>query len=270
MKQLFAKYRYSFILLRELVKTDFKLRYQGSALGYLWSILRPLFLFAILYVVFAKFFKMGDAVPYYPVYLLSGIVLWNFFGEMTNMGIQSIVGRGDVIRKINFPKYIIVLSVAFSALINLLINLLVIVIFMIILHVPISWTILLAPAYILLIFAFALSVMMILGAIYVRLRDIAYIWEIVMQALFYLVPVIYPLAMVSTQWDWIAKLMLLNPVAYAIQGFRDAVITHETITMADLSPRFLLNIAPIVITIVFATFAVWFFKKKSPTFAEDI
>jgi ABC-2 type transport system permease protein len=270
MKRLFAKYRYSIILLKELVKTDFKLRYQGSALGYLWSILRPLFLFAILYVVFAKFFKVGDAVPYYPVYLLSGIVLWNFFGEMTNMGIQSIVGRGDVIRKINFPKYIIVLSVAFSALINLFINLLVITVFMIILHVPISWTVLLAPLYILMIFAFALSVAMVLGAIYVRLRDIAYIWEIIMQALFYLVPVIYPLSMVSNQWEWLAKLMLLNPVAYAIQGFRDAVITSESIAMSDLTGNFLLSIAPIIITIGFAVFAVWFFKKKSPTFAEDI
>jgi ABC-2 type transport system permease protein len=253
-----------------LVKTDFKLRYQGSALGYLWSILRPLFLFAILYVVFAKFFKVGDAVPYYPVYLLSGIVLWNFFSEMTNMGIQSIVGRGDVIRKINFPKYIIVLSVAFSALINLLINLFVITVFMMILQVPISWTILLAPLYILMIFAFALSVSMVLGAIYVRLRDIAYIWEIIMQALFYLVPVIYPLSMVANQWDWLAKLMLLNPVAYAIQGFRDAVITPESITMSDLTNNFLLIVAPILITAGFAAFAVWFFRKKSPTFAEDI
>jgi ABC-2 type transport system permease protein len=257
-------------LLKELVRTDFKLRYQGSTLGYLWSILRPLFLFAILYVVFTKFLKIGDAVPYYPVYLLSGIVLWNFFSELTNMGIQSIVGRGDVIRKINFPKYIIVLSVAFSALINLFINLLVIAVFMALMQVPLTWSILMSPLFILMIFVFALSIAMLLGAIYVKLRDISYIWEIIMQALFYLVPVIYPLSMVSSQWPWLAKLLMLNPVAYAIQGFRDVTITSEAVTMSDLSHNPLLALAPIILTLLFAVFAVYFFKKKSPTFAEDI
>ena len=98
------------ILLRELVVTDFKLRYQGSALGYMWSILKPLFLFAILYLVFDKFLSLGRAIEHFPVYLLLGIVKWNFFAEATSLGLQSIVGRGDLIRKVNFPKYIIVIS----------------------------------------------------------------------------------------------------------------------------------------------------------------
>ena len=92
------------ILLRELVVTDFKLRYQGSVLGYLWSVLRPLFLFAILYVVFEKFLRMGRDIEHFGVYLLLGIVLWTFFTEATNMGLQAIINRGDLIRKINFPN----------------------------------------------------------------------------------------------------------------------------------------------------------------------
>jgi ABC-2 type transport system permease protein len=111
---------------------------------------------------------------------------------------------------------------------------------------------------------------MVLGALYVKLRDIAYIWEIIMQALFYLVPVIYPISMVSDQWPWLAKLLMLNPVAYAIQGFRDAAITSETITLGDMPSELPLWIVPIAVTVVFALFAAWFFKKKSPTFAEDI
>ncbi|RKW02124.1 MAG: ABC transporter permease, partial [Candidatus Saccharimonas sp.] len=84
------------ILLRELVVTDFKLRYQGSVLGYLWSILKPIFLFIILYIVFDKFLGLGKQVEHYPVYLLVGIVLWNFFSEATVQGLQSIVSRGDL------------------------------------------------------------------------------------------------------------------------------------------------------------------------------
>ena len=95
------------ILLKELSKTDFKLRYQGSVLGYLWAILRPMMLFAILYVVFSKILRFGDGIPHYPVYLLCGTILWNFFTECTSMGIQAIVMRGDLIRKLSFPKWII-------------------------------------------------------------------------------------------------------------------------------------------------------------------
>src|SRR5579871_1678611 len=121
-------------LLGELVRTDFKLRYQGSALGYAWSLLRPLLLFLILYVVFVKFLKLGNGVPHYPVYLLLGIVIWNFFNEMTVQSLGSIVGRGDLIRKIKIPRWIIVFSSSISALINLLLNLVVVGIFVAINH----------------------------------------------------------------------------------------------------------------------------------------
>src|SRR5258708_1925977 len=110
-------------LLSELVRTDFKLRYQGSVLGYAWTLLRPLLLFLILYVVFVKFLKVGGDTPHFPVYLLLGIVIWNFFSEMTVLSTTSIVGRGDLIRKIRIPRWIIVFSSSLSALINLCLNL---------------------------------------------------------------------------------------------------------------------------------------------------
>ena len=117
------------ILLKELTKTDFKLRYQGSVLGYLWALLRPLMMFAILYVVFAKLLRFGGDIPHYPVYLLTGTTLWSFFTECTSQGIQSIIIRGDLLRKISFPKYIVTVSSTLTAVINLLINLVVVIIF---------------------------------------------------------------------------------------------------------------------------------------------
>lgn len=119
-KNVFSKK--NIVLLQELVRTDFKLRYQNSTLGYLWSLLRPLFLFMILYVVFVKFLRLGGSIPHFPVYLLLGIVLWTFFVEITSQSITSIVGRGDLIRKIKIPRWIIIVAVSISALINLFLN----------------------------------------------------------------------------------------------------------------------------------------------------
>ena len=117
------------VLLAELTKTDFKLRYQGSVLDYLWALLRPLIMFAILYVVFGQLLRFGADIPHYPVYLLAGITMWTFFTECTNQGIQAMIIRGDLIRKISFPKYIVVVSATLTAVINMLINLVVVVIF---------------------------------------------------------------------------------------------------------------------------------------------
>ena len=114
-------------ILSQMVKTDFKVRYQGSVLGYLWSLLRPLFLFIILYIVFTRVFRVGEDVEFFPVYLLFGIVLWNFFSEATNSAMTSVVARGDLIKKISIPRYLVVISSNVSALINLGLNLIVVV-----------------------------------------------------------------------------------------------------------------------------------------------
>jgi ABC-2 type transport system permease protein len=113
------RYRYSAIILKQLVVTDFKLRYKGSVLGYLWTLLRPLALFAVLYVVFVNFLRFGDDIPHYPVYLLLGVVLWSYFVEVTVNGVTSIVGKGDLMRKLSFPRYVVVIAGSVSALINL-------------------------------------------------------------------------------------------------------------------------------------------------------
>lgn len=269
--QILQKYRYSVILLKELVVTEFKLRYQGSALGYLWSLLRPLFLFVILYIVFIYFLRIGSDIPHWPVALLLGIVMWNFFSEVTNNGVTSIVGRGDVIRKINFPKYVIVLAGSVSALINLFLNLVVIAVFMVINGVDLHWAALLSPLYIIELFAFALGIAFILGAVFVKLRDMNYIWEIIMQGLFYASAIIYPLSMVIDKSPKIAEFMLLNPVAQSIQDMRHALISDQNPTLFTLSGgSFWWSLIPILIVIATLVFGGIFFKKQSPSFAENV
>ncbi len=258
------------VLLSELTKTDFKLRYQGSVLGYLWALLRPLMMFAILYIVFAKLLKFGNGIPHYPVYLLCGTTLWSFFTECTNQGIQAMVIRGDLIRKISFPKYIIVISATLTAVINMLINLVVVIIFALINGVEPSWTWLLVPISIVELYVLALGISFLLGAVNVKYRDITSIWDVCIQALFYAAPIIYPVSMVINTSPLAAKIILLNPIAQAIQDIRHNLITNETITTWNYISNFWLQILPIIMIIIILIFAVLYFRKKSKFFAEEI
>ena len=258
------------VLLKELIKTDFKLRYQGSALGYMWAILRPLLMFAILYVVFAKILRFGGDIPHYPVYLLTGTVLWNFFTECCSQGIQSIVMRGDLIRKISFPKWIIVVSATSTALINLLINLAVIIVFALINGVTPSLNWLIVPFSILELYALTLGISFMLGAINVKFRDISSIWEVLTQALFYAIPIIYPLSMVSAVSGFAAKALLLNPVAQVIQDVRYNLITTQSQTIWNYIENPFIRIIPIIIVVMILIIAAAIFRKKSKYFAEEV
>ena len=258
------------ILLKELTKTDFKLRYQGSVLGYLWALLRPLMMFAILYVVFAKLLRFGGDIPHYPVYLLCGITMWSFFTECTSQGIQAMVARGDLIRKISFPKYIVVVSSTLTAVINMLINLVVIIIFALINGVTPSLSWLLVPLSLLELYTLSLGIAFLLGAINVKYRDITSIWDVCIQALFYAVPIIYPISMVMSASPLAAKIILLNPIAQAIQDIRHNLITVETATTWNTLGNFWFQILPIILIIILLVLAALYFRKKSKFFAEEI
>lgn len=268
MRHIFSKKNRA--LLAELVRTDFKLRYQGSALGYAWSLLRPLLLFVILYVVFVKFLKLGAGVPHYPVYLLLGIVIWNFFNEMTVQSLGSIVGRGDLIRKIRIPRWIIVLSSSISALINLFLNLLVVVLFLFINHVDLLKTTLWLPLILLEVYVFAAGLSFFLSAAFVKFRDINYIWEVIMQAGFYLTPILYPLTKITNHT--FQKLIMLNPMAQSIQDARYAAISHDpkVITVHRVFEGGWYQFIPFAIVIVVFLVGITYFKKESKYFAENI
>lgn len=266
MRHIFSKQNKA--LLSELVRTDFKLRYQGSVLGYAWSLLRPLLLFIILYVVFVKFLKIGNQIEHYPVYLLLGIVIWNFFLEMTTQSLGSIVGRGDLIRKIRIPRWLIVFSSSISALINLLLNLVVIVVFMVLNHVNLLFTTLWLPLILLEVYLLALGLSLLLSALFVKYRDIGYIWEVILQAGFYLTPILYPLALITNLN--MQKIILLNPMAQAIQDARYATVTHQTQTIYGIFEGGWYSIIPFLIVGFVLVTGLTYFRKESINFAENI
>lgn len=262
------RYRYSIILLKELVRTDFKLRYQGSVLGYAWSLLRPLLLFVILYIVFVRFLPLKSDLPHYPIYLLLGIILWNFFAETTSQSLSSIVSRGDIIRKIQIPRWTVVLSSSVGALINLCLSLVIVLVFMIFSHLVPGKEVIFFPFAILQLYLLALGLALFLSALYVKYRDISYIWEVCLQGLFYLTPVIYPLQLISN--PQFQKLLLINPVATGVQNAREYLVTNRTITGPDLIHSFLPLMFPYAITLFIFIVGVFYFRSQAKNFAENL
>lgn len=270
MIKLREKYHYSWILLKELVKTDFKLRYEGSVLGMIWSALKPILLFTIMYVVFVHFLRFGADVPFFPVQLLLGLVLWTFFSEATGQGMRAIVDRGDVLRKISIPKYIIVVSTSMSALINLGINLVVVLIFAIISGVQFTWTALLIIPLIIELFIFSLSVAFFFSALYVKFRDLGHIWDVALQGLFYATPIIYPISMVASMSPTAAKILMLSPVTQIIQDARWAVVSQSTETVWNTFANPLFMFIPLLIILIVLVVSVMYFRKNSRYFAEQV
>lgn len=261
-----TRYRYPLIILRAMVISDFKLRYQASFLGYLWTIVRPLAIFTILYVVFDRFLRLGATVPHFPVYLLFGIIGWGFFTETTTQGLGSLVARGDLLRKINFPRYVVVMSIGVSVLISLILNLVVMALFMGILGTPVRIEALwLIPLFVELI-ALSTALAFFLSALYVRFRDLNYIWEVVIQAAFYATPIIYPLSLIPERY---ARLLLLNPMAQIIQDARYVLVTDKAQTISQLYGTPWARAIPVGITIVLAIASVIYFRRRSPMFAEE-
>lgn len=271
-QRIYNRYGYAVTVLRGLVKTDFKLRYQGSFLGVAWSVLKPLMLFCIMYLVFGKFLRMTDGTSTYPVVLLLGISSWQFVTETVGMGLRSIVDRGDLLRKVHFPNYIVVVSASIGSLISLAINYLVVLIFAFFSHVQFTWRVLLVPLNVLQLYAISLALALILSTCYVYFRDVLHIWEVLQQLIFYGMPIIYPLQYVTRKggiFAQLANLELLNPIAQSIQDIRHnfvAPYTQPTIWNTFASPW--LKMIPIILTVILLWFGIYIFRKNSPKFAE--
>lgn len=257
-------------ILREMVATDFKIRYQGSVLGYVWSVLKPLMLFGVLYVLFTYIFPMSKGVEHFGVSLLIGIVLWNFFAETTMVGAGSVVAHGDLIRKVAIPRYLVVVSSSISALINLGLSLIVVVAFAVANGIlpQISWLGLLP--IILEIFVLSIGVAFILATAYVKFRDITYIWEVVLQVGFYASAIIMPLESpaISTA---IHKWFFLNPIVQIVQDARYFMIqSSQSVTMWNAIDNPLVMVLPFIIITVICTTGFLYFRHQSRFFAEDI
>ena len=254
-------------LLRELAITDYKVKYQGSFLsGYLWSIAKPLMLFGVLYFVFTRFVRFGTALPDYAVDLLLGIVLWTYFADATTRAMASIVERGDLIRKVYFPRQIIVVATSISSLITLAFNLVVVAAFIVFSGVGFRPT---APLFVVLVielYALTLGCSFLLSAIYVQLRDSRQLWEIALQLAFYASPIIYPLTFIPARWQ---QLLSLNPIAQIIEDSRKMVMDPSALSPIDIihSP---LVVVPYAIPVVVLLVGYLYFENQASRFAEEI
>jgi len=253
-------------LIKELAITDFKLKYQGSVLGYVWSLVKPLMLFLVLYFVFTRVFRLGNSVPHYPVYLLLGVVIWGFFTEVTANSLGAIVSKGDLIRKVYFPRIVLVISGGITSLITFSLNLIVVFIFMWFTHAEIS---VLSPLFILLVielFILSIGLGLILSSLFVRFRDLSHIWEIILQAMFYATPILYPLLLVPSPFS---KIMMLSPVAQIIQDSRYILITPQTETAwMIMGAKF--YVIPYILPFIILIFGYILFEKSAAKFAEEV
>jgi len=249
-----------------MATTDFKLRYFGSALGYLWSLVRPLLFFGVLYVMFTKILHAGRGVPHYAVYLLSAIMLWTFFVETTTSSVQCLLAREGLLRKVRFPRLAIPLAVSLTALFTLCTNFVAVLIFAVAsgLSPRLSW--LEMPLLVILLAIFAVGVGMLLSALYVRFRDIQPIWEVFAQVLFYGSPIIY----VASQYKGFVRIAMCNPIATILTQMRHALVdpsAHSAAVFIGGSIRLLIPLG--IIALVFAV-GLWFFNREAPLIAERL
>lgn len=260
-------WRRSLDLLSLLAVTDFKKTYFGTALGYVWSLARPLILFGVLLAVFTQVFRIGDDVPNYPVLLLFNIVLFGFFQEATLTAVQSIVTREAVVRKTQFPRLVIPLAVVVTALFNLGLNLVIVFVFLLAWGVDPMWTWLLFPIVLALLFVFTTAVSMIVSSLFPRFRDTAIIWSVAATVLFYATPVLYPPEVVP---DTLRDVIQLNPLAPIFELGRIWVIDPNAPDPASLSGGPLGVLPAILLYVAVCAFAAWFFNREAPRIAEQL
>lgn len=250
-----------------LAVTAWKLRFYGSALGYLWSLARPFMLFGVIYLVFVKFANLGEGVLHFPVYILFAMVLFQFFGEVTTGCLQSLVAREGLLRKMRFPKLVIPMSVALTALFNLGMTLLAVILFALASGVYPTWSWLQLPLIVAILTIFAVGLGMLLSALYVRYRDVQPIWEVAIQALFYASPILYVTTLVPASFQ---RAYVGNPIAALFAQMRHAMLDPQAPTAWEAiggAERLLLPAA-----IVIGSFALgwWVFKREAPRIAENL
>jgi ABC-2 type transport system permease protein len=266
-----------------IARSEFKLKFFGSALGYVWQVMKPLLLFGVLYVFFVEIFKVdkatGAAGKYYGAQLLGSIVLFTFFSEATAGSVRSVVDRENLVRKIQFPRLAIPISVVLLALFNLGLNLVVVLVFALISGAQpmLSWLEL--PLILAMVTLLATGMAMLLSALFVRFRDIQPIWEVFSQILFYSSPVIIPVEKVrqellgpahSSFEHFLYHLYTLNPLVTVFQQFRHAMINRATLSAGQTLGSWTALLEPLALVAVIFVLGFWFFNREAPHIAEDL
>jgi ABC-2 type transport system permease protein len=262
-----------FDLLWLMSVTEFRRTYFGTVFGYLWSLVRPLMLFGVLLFVFTQVFKVGSELDDYPVLLLLGIVQFTFFQEATTAAVTSVVAQEGVVRKTQFPRLVIPLATVLTAFFNFCLNLVIVLVFILAWGVEPMWTWLLFPVAVAALFVLTAAVSMILSVLFVRFRDVAIIWTVVAQVLFYATPILYPLGPVGDEpflKGWQEHLLMVNPLAVIFEQVRVWILEPSAPTAAEAAGGALHLLPAATIFLGTCAFAVWIFKREAPRIAEDL
>ena len=254
-------------LLLLIAATEFKRAYFGTVLGYLWTLARPLMLFGVMLAVFTQAFKLPEDVEHYEVLLLLNIVLIGLFQESTTTAVTSVVAHEGIVRKTQFPRLVIPLSVVLTALFNLGLNLIVVVIFLLAFGVEVQATWLLLPVLVLLLTIFSVAVSMIVSSLYPRFRDVAIIWSVASTALFYATPVLYPLEVVDAR---LREVISLNPLSPIFELAHRWIVNPDAPSPAELTGGSGRLMIPIGIYVLTCVVAVWVFRREAPRIAEEL
>ncbi len=257
-----------FDLLWLMATTEFKRVYFGTVFGYLWSLVRPLMLFGVLLFVFTNVFKIGSDLPNYPVLLLLGIVLFTFFQEATQHAVTSVSEQEGVVRKTQFPRLVIPLATVLTSLFNLGLNLVVVFAFILAWGVDPTWTWLLFPLAVLALLVLTSALSMLLSVLYVRFRDVAILWTVLAQVLFYGTPILYPIEKLENRT--LEKALMLNPLAVIFQQVRHWVLEPSAPTAAAVAGGKVWLIPAALLYVAICALAVWAFNREAPKIAEDL
>lgn len=253
-----------------LAYTELKVRFFDSALGYLWSLMRPLLMFGVLYLVFNEIVRAGSGIEFYPAVLLSGIVLYTFFAEATGDAVESVIKHETLVRRVAFPRLVIPLSVTLTSAFNLLMNLVAACFFMVLSGVTPHWGWLELPLLLAVLAVFALGIAMLLSVLFVRFRDVKPIWQVVLQALFYATPILYPIEAIQQHAPKLAEAAMFNPLAAIIQQFRHAVIDPSAPSAAEAIGGAVWLLVPGGIIAALFALGLWVFARMAPTIAEEL
>jgi ABC-2 type transport system permease protein len=247
--------------------TEFKRAYFGTVLGYLWSLMRPLMLFAVLLFVFTQIFRIGSQVTNYPVLLLFNIVLIGFFTETTTQAVTSVVTQEGIVRKTQFPRLVIPMATVMTGLFNLGVNMVAVFIFLLAYGLSPVWTWLLLPLVVATLLVLTAAVSMLLSSLYVRYRDVGIMWSVGAAALFYGTPVLYPFEIVPEQFRTIVA---LNPLTPLFAQARKWIIDPGAPSAVETVGGWTHLIAPAAIFLAICALAVWVFNREAPRVAEEL
>ena len=248
----FCRYQYLF---KQLVLRDIKLKYRRSVLGYLWSVLNPLFVMLIMVLVFSSIFRSD--VENFPLYLLSGQILFNYMNEATNGAIQSVMGASGLLKKIYVPKYIFTVSKVTSTLVTMLLSLLALLIVAVATKAPVSWKYVLIVIPVAEMYVFCLGIGLFLAQAAVFFRDIQYIYSVLLTGWMYLTPIFYPVTMLPDTLRF--AITRLNPMYYYIEQFRQIV-------MYGMLPGWKLAAYGLVVAIAAVVIGAWSFQETQDHF----